>query len=200
MIQLSEMFSMIGEGNCIDVASSLGLQGGIPDISIPIYDIFYLKVGSSQHSQYLAGSIQEANAIRRLAISCGSVCCTINLLDMDMLTLLGCLCISTPNSGMNVFIKNNIPDLANIATDVIDQLLNMAGIPFEPGGECIEIAVTAINILFDKLLDSLENNLSSFGIVLRRWEELPGFYNMLGESGEMQQMQMLRNQIGATTM
>lgn len=199
MIQLSEMFSMIGEGDCIDVATSLGLQGGLSDISIPIYEIFYLKIASSQHTQFLASSIPEANALRQMAVSCGGVCCTINLMDMDMLTLLGCLCISTPNSGMNVFIKNNIPDLANMTTDMIDALLNMAGIPFEVGGECIELAVDAVNMLFDKLLDMLENNLSSCGIALRNWEELPDFYNLLIESGEMRQMQMYRNQLRATT-
>ena len=47
------------------------------------------------------------------------------------------------------------------------------------------------------LIDVLNNDLEEKGIALREWEELPDFYNTVKESGEMQEMRMYRQQIGA---
>lgn len=73
MIQLTEMFNMVGTDGCSDVATSLVMQGVEPEISIPIYDIFFLKLMPGQKSTFLAESIPEFNAIRQLSVHCGAV-------------------------------------------------------------------------------------------------------------------------------
>ena len=200
MIQLSEVFNMIGTNGCSDVATSLQMQGTESDISIPIYEIFYLHILPAEHSNFMASSIPEANAIRQLAISCGGVSCTINLLDMDILTLAGVLCIFTPDTGMNVFFKDNIPDLANMTEEIVGTLAEMVGIPVQAGNVTMDIAVKAIDMLFNKLVDSMEQNLGNCGINLKRWEELPEYYEYLKNSGEMQEMHSYRDIVGAAIM
>lgn len=194
MIQLSDVFNMVGVDGCSDVATSLAMQGTNQEISIPIFEIFYLKILPSANSQFIAGSIAEANVLRQLAGCCGGVSCTLNLLDMDILTLAGVLCICTPSTGMNVFFKDNIPDLADLAEDVIAQLAQMAGIPVNIGigGVGMDIAVQAIDFLFNKLVDCLENNLGSTGIAFRNWDELPDFYDTVCGTGDLGRMKQYR--------
>lgn len=199
MIQLSDVFGMVGVDGCSDVATSLAMQGTRQEISIPIFEVFYLKILPSANSQFIAGSIAEANVLRQLASCCGGVSCTLNLLDMDILTLAGVLCICTPSTGMNVFFKDNVPELAELTEDVISQLAQMAGIPIDPDVGLIttDIAVQAIDFLFNKLVDCLENNLSSTGIAFRHWEELPQFYEMVCQTGDLGRMKQYRIETNA---
>lgn len=201
MIQLSEVFSMIGVDGCSDVASSLAMQGSIPEVSIPIYEIFYLKFLSGEHTQFLASCLPEVNVLRQIAVSCGGVCCTINILDMDILTLLGALCVYTPNNGMCVFIKNNLPDLMNLTQDIAEMIASVVGVPLPPGSAItMDKLAEMIEFLVDKLIDKLQEDMSKFGINLLHWEELPNFYNSLRESGEMEEMHRYRAATGGATM
>lgn len=194
MIKLSDVFNMIGIDSCCDVATSLAMQGTTREISIPIFDIFYLKILPSSQTQFIANSIPEANALRQLAVNCGGVSCLINILDMDVLTLAGVLCIYTPNTGMNIFFKNNLPNLAELADNIIAEMVRLAGIPvdLDTGFVGNDVAVKAFNLLFNKLVELISTDSSNFGISFRNWGDLPEYYEMLRSSGEMGKMRHFR--------
>lgn len=205
MINLSECFSMIGTDGCMDVASSMGLQGIDPsmmDISIPVYGPFFMKVLIGQESGFICDSIQEFTAIRQLNKNCGTVAVTINLLEMDVLTLVGALLTFTPDTGMNCFLKLSAIDLVNMSAELISSIAGATGIPLPPGVtdglvDIVEVAGDILQAVFDMLIEVLNNDLENKGITLREWEELPDFYNMIRESGEMQEMRMYRQEVGA---
>jgi len=209
MIGISNCFDMIGQNGCMDVASSLGMQGigkDMQEISIPIYEVFYMKILIGQDSAFMCDSIQEFTAIRRMNNSCGSVTVTVNLLDMDLLTLLGALLIFTPNTGMNCFLKLNAINLIDDILDLLPMLADLAGLPLpdgmvdgalEGGTIGIEFANRVLEVLFDKLVDVLNEDMATRGIAVRHWEELPEFYQGLVDSGEMKNMLKMRQELGA---
>lgn len=202
MIELSSAFDMIDNGGCMDVASSLMGQGTDLSMSIPIYEVFYLKILVGNDSGFLAGSIQEFNALRKLAETCGSVTVTVNLLDMDLLTLIGAILIYTPNTGPNIFIKlGDILNNPELPEDILGMLADLAGVPIPDGviGNYtmqLKFALHLLQILFDRLVEAMQNDLESKGIHMHKWEELPEYFNMLQNSGEMARMAEIRQQLG----
>lgn len=205
MINLSECFNMIGTNGCMDVASSMGLQGIDPsmmDISIPIYGPFFMKVLMGQDCGFICDTIPEFTAIRQLNQNCGTVAVAINLLEMDVLTLVGALLTFTPDTGMNCFLKLSAIDLVNMSAELISSIAGATGIPMPPGVtdglvDITEVAGDILQAVFNMLIEVLNNDLENKGITLREWEELPDFYNMIRESGEMQEMRMYRQEVGA---
>lgn len=205
MIDLSECFNMIGQDGCMDVASSMGMQGidpAVQEISIPIYGPFFMKVLVGQDCGFICDSIPEFAAIKNLNQSCGTVTITLNLLEMDLLTLVGALLSFTPNTGMNCFLKLAAIDLVNITADLLPMISNAAGIPLPHGTaeglvDLTEVAGDLLQTVFDKLIEILNDDMESKGIAIREWEELPEFYNAVRESGEMREMKLYRQQIGA---
>ena len=205
MIDLSECFKMVGTDGCMDVATSMGMQGIDPsmtEISIPIYPPFYMKVLLGQDCGFICDTIPEYTAIKQLNESCGTVALSINLIEMDLLTLLGVLLTFTPNTGMNCFLKLSAIDLLTISVDLIPVIANATGIPLPPGCEegmaaSTDVIQDLLQAVFDMLIDLISKDMESKGITLRDWDELPEFYNMLRESGEMQEMRMFRQQMGA---
>jgi len=201
MIQLSDVFSCIGGNGCVDVASSLKAQGVDLDsgMSIPIYEIFYLKILSEDRVGFLCSSIQEFTALKQLTKGCGAVTCAINLLDNDLLSLTGLLCTYTPRTGMVVFYKNNIPDLQKASSDIISQIVKLAGIPIDLNYQVIspDIANQALSVLMNKLAGSVNENLSSYGIQIMDWNRIPYYINQIKANGEMNDMYMMRRNAGA---
>lgn len=208
MIDISEAFSMIGQDGCMDVATSMGMQGMDPsmgDISIPIYPPVYLKVLIGQDCGFICGSINEYMAVKQLNENCGTVAVTLNLLEMDALTLIGSILTFTPNTGMNFFMKLSAVDLASVSSDVITMIANSAGIPIPDAvtnglSDITEFAGDILQTVFDKLIEYLNDSLGAKGIEIREWEELPEFFNEVKASGEMMQMRQYRQQFGAMVM
>lgn len=197
MIQLSEIFSMVGENGCADVATSLAMQGAETDISIPIYEVFYLKILFGEGASFLCNSIGEFNALRQLSTHCGAVAATINVLDQDFLTLAGIECVATPNYGMNVFFKLGGPAIDMIDSGMLSQLSGLAGIPLpDTAFDIGEVAAHLLGVLQNMLVDTLDDNLSSYGIEVHDWEELPAFYQELKASGEMAELSHYRAMMG----
>lgn len=202
MIELSSAFDMVGAGGCTDVASSLVGQGTDLSMSIPIYEVFYLKILVGNDSGFLACSIQEYNALRKLAETCGSVTVTINLLDMDLLTLIGAILIYTPNTGPNIFIKlGDILNNPELPEDILRMLSDLAGIPIPDAAlrsstMQTRFALELLQVLFNKLVEAMQQDMSMKGIEVHKWEELPEYFNMLQNSGEMARMAEIRQQLG----
>lgn len=205
MINMSECFKMIGTDGCMDVASSLGMQGvdqTMQDISIPIYGPFFMKVLMGQDCGFICSTIQEFTAVRQLNQNCGTVAITLNLLEMDALTLVGSLLTFTPNTGMNCFLKLSAIDLVNLSADMLSMIVDQTGVPLPPGVtdglvDITDVASDIIQSAFDILISSLNDDLDSNGITLREWNELPDFYYTVKESGEMQEMRAYRQSVGA---
>jgi hypothetical protein len=205
MIGLSEMFSLVGDNNIADVATSLDSQGVDPEISIPIYDVFYLKIMASCNAKYFADNLQEFTMIRTLADKCGSVTATINLLDMDVLTIAGALMIATPNTGMNVFLKigGTILDETVFNEDIADQLGEISGIPTNIIGQTCDLMQfieTAIEEMINKLIEAVSEDLERFNIHLMTWDQLPNLYATLKKTGELYEMENFRRMLGASTL
>lgn len=197
MINVSEIFSLCGTEGVPDVATSLAGQDIFGEISIPIFEGIYLKIIPNGELGFLCSNLQEAGILQHLGKSCGTVGITLNALNIDILTLMGCICTFTPRTGANVFFKNNIPDVAELAEDVVEELAGLSGIPFDPFGGVgnkylIDIASKALDIIFDRLIDTLEKDFRSCGIGIHHWEELEAFRNELIETGEMRWMQRMR--------
>lgn len=205
MINMSECFKMIGTDGCMDVASSLGMQGvdqAMQDISIPIYGPFFMKVLMGQDCGFICSTIQEFTAVRQLNQNCGTVAITLNLLEMDALTLVGSLLTFTPDTGMNCFLKLSAIDLVNLSADMLSMIVDQTGVPLPPGVadglvDITDVASDIIQSAFDILISSLNDDLDSNGITLREWNELPDFYYTVKESGEMQEMRAYRQSVGA---
>lgn len=197
MIQLSEMFNYIGNNGCCDVASSLAMNNVNFDVSIPIYEIAYLKILPGEKAGFICGSLPEYSALRKLASSCGAVAVTLNLLDLDILTLMGALCVYTPKTGAHFFFKNNIPDLQNLTSSIVEQLADLLGVPIvaellDTAQGVQNIGSELINKLVDLLVGRIESDLGTKGVAIHKWEEIDGFYSHISSTGEMQQMQQYR--------
>lgn len=205
MIDISDCFSMIGIDGCMDVASSLGMQGidsAMQEINIPIYPPFNMKILIGQDCGFICDSIQEFTAIKNLNENCGTVTITLNLLEMDILTLVGALLTFTPSTGMNCFMKLSAVDLINMTPDIIQMIASATGIPIPDGvlngtEAMLNFAGEILDKLFEMLMDYLDDSLGSKGINLQEWDNLADFYNEVLESGEMEQMRMYREQVGA---
>ena len=196
MLQITDMFSMIGQDGCSDVASSLAMQGCVVDIHIPIYEIFYLDIMFGDKCGFLASHLNEFTALRKLATDCGAVTVTINVLDLQILTLLGAVCIFTPNTGMSLFLKECITDLTSLTEDIAEQVVSLSGLPLN-GLMSTDLLEDAIHVLFDKLVDLISDSCAVNGINVYHWEQLPEFYNEISMSGEMQEMHNFRAMVGA---
>lgn len=201
MIRISEMFAGISNGACSDVATSLALQGCTPNIDIPIYGILNLHIESGANAGKAANSVQEYNALRRLAMSCGAVTASINIEGIPILTLANALLLFTPSCGMVVFLKILQIDENSIEMEMINIILETAGIPIpEFIEEAVYLVSDAITIIFNKMIEFIQEDLAEFGITLYPWDELPDYYNGLKESGEMNMMLQNRQMSGAVTL
>lgn len=201
MIRISEAFSGIGANGCSDVATSLAMQGCGPDIDIPIYGVLNLHIETGTSAGKAADSIQEYNALRRLGMACGSVTCTINIEGIDLLSLANALLIFTPSCGMVVFLKILSIDPDSLEVEMVNMILEAAGLPIPDFIEqAIGMLSDAIQIIFNTMIEYIQDDLAEFGITLYPWDELWDFYNDLKNSGEMQQMLQYRQMAGAFTM
>lgn len=198
MIDVSDIFNLCGTDGVPDVATSMANQNILSDLSVPIFEGVYLKIIPNGDLSFLCSTLQEASLLQHLGRSCGTVGIAINVLDMDILTLIGCVCTFTPRTGANVFFKNNIPDLVNLTEDIVEELASLANLPFDPmicmqGKEyLLELASNAINIIFEKLVDILERDFANKGVNIHHWEELDDFHNELMQTGELRWMQRIR--------
>lgn len=197
MIGISDMFNMIGVDGCQDVATSLAMQGTVDSISIPIYEVFYLKILAGNDVARISGNLAEYNALRKLNTYCGSVGITINVLDIDLLTLVGAVCVFTPRTGMNVFMK-----LGDIITDeltheMLAELAHIAHIPFLGDGSDNHLIVEILQTIFDMIIDRINDNLGDCGINVYNFDELGNYIDEIYNSGEMETMYQYRQMIGA---
>lgn len=205
MIDMSECFNMIGTDGCMDVASSLVLQGvepNIDDISIPIYEVFFLNIKVGDNCGFICDSLEEYTTLQNLNKYCGSVTVTLNILDMDLLTLAGALLIYTPNTGMNVFVKMNALNLTEDMIELIPQIAEVSGIPIpDMVTDNLDIAEdflnTALEALNERLIEILHEDLESNNINVMDWSDLPDFYVGLRNSGEITRMVNYRRQVSA---
>lgn len=203
MIDMSECFNMIGTNGCMDVASSLGLQGidkSMGSICIPVYGPFFMKILIGQDCGFICNSIQEFTVVKQLSENCGTATITLNLLEMDILTLAGAVLSYTPNTGMNCFVKKSVVDIAQLTDDLLSTIVHDVGIHISPTSGVVSLLSMADGIIeaaFNKLLDLVNGDFGSKGIAVRPWEELPELYRTVRESGEMQEMRAYRERTGA---
>lgn len=197
MIMLSDVFGMINNQDCADVATSLVCQGCVPEVSIPIYDIFFLKLHSVNdlHRLNLADSIMELNMLRSLSSSCGAVAASINLLDMDILTLIDILLTYTPNNGPHIFFKPKMimSDMLDdsVLSALFDSTRGVLGLP-DLVPKTAEFVEKIIDDMFNRLIEVMGDNCKRFGIYLHTWNELYDYFNMLRNTQEFFDMSALR--------
>lgn len=198
MIDILEIFQLIGQDGCLDPATSLVMQGidtSMSGLSFPLIEPVYVKLLFGQDSQFMCNSMQELAILNKLRQSCGTVTAALNILDIEQLTIAGMLFTSTPNSGINVFMKLTAFDIVNMPIELLDNISDITGIPI-PGTGLMEnftgIAEKLVDGLIDKVIDILNDKFTSNRINLRDWDELPDFYDWLVNSGEMREMHKYR--------
>lgn len=185
------------DGSANDVASQLIGQGAEPDISIPIYGVFFLRLQTGEHCRELADSIQSYTEIRKMCRYCGAVCMKVNVGDVDLLTLLGAMCIFTPRTGMHVFARLGGPAIDALSDGDIQVLVEAAGLPIPEGVfDMQQLAVQALQTLFDMLVNLLQENLQQNNIALHTREEFHDYYMEVLQSGEMEEMAKMRAMLG----
>lgn len=201
MITVSEMFSFICKGNCSDVATSLAMQGCIPNMDIPIYEEFNLHIESGSNAGNIANSVQEYNVLRRLEMQCGAVIASISVEGIQALTLANALLIFTPSCGMTVFLKMLQINIEMINEQMVSVILEAAGMPIPDFlDEAIGLVEEAISVVSHKFIGILQGDLANYGITLYPWDELPDYYNSIKNSGEMNMMYRNRQMNGAATL
>lgn len=198
MLQISDLFSGINEGaGILDLQTALGSQGTDLQngMSIPIYDVFYLKIAPNCNPGMLCSSVEQYNNLDRLSKACGAVSFTVNLLDTDLLTLLGAVCIYLPsmlkNGGMYIFIKDNIPDLTNITEELATAMLGLTGKSKEAFGYTtmnLDLAVKVLHFLIELLIKMLNQNMQAYGIAVYDMEKIPVLMQDLYNSGDYTRM------------
>lgn len=199
-MNLSDAFSKIGSDGCMDVATSLALQGINPSnaISIPIYEVFRLNILLGDNIGRLACNTPEFEALRLLTSSCGAVGADINVFGVDALSLIGLVMIFTPNTGMNVFIRDIRDTIEGLDDTILDNLAALVGMPFKGALNVTgDVTFEIINQVFNKLFNTMDANLQSCNISLRNWESLPALYDELTKSGELVRMMKHRQMINA---
>ena len=137
-----------------------------------------------------------------MSTRCGSVAIALNIADIDLLTLIGTVLIATPNTGMNVFMKLNAINVTEDIVSMAGMIADAAGVPVpEFALDTLESATQFIGellqTLFDKLIETLQDDLASSGINLYEWDRLGDYYETIKSSGEMMQMQNVRSQLHA---
>lgn len=193
VIGVQDCFLGIMEGSATDVAQQLGIQGADINMSIPIYEIFFIKIQSGDDCRELAQNIREYQAIRKLCKCAGAVQLKLNVCDLDILTLMGLLCIYTPSTGMHVFAKLGGPALDMITEGEAQALIQAAGLPLPDFMRDLPaIAMQALDIVFNMAIDMLSNNLADYNINLHQWEDFADYFNQVQQSGELNQMARFR--------
>lgn len=198
MLQVSDIFSGINEdAGIFDLQTALKSQGMDlqEGFEIPIYDIAYLKLAPDCNPGIVCSNMTEYTALDKLQKACGVVCCTINLLKLDILTLLGIVCCYIPsgcvNGGMYLFVKNNIPDLVNITEDIAVAILNLSGAKIEDLGAStmtIDVASKALDIVINLLIKMLNTNMNNYGVAVYEFNKVEVFIQQLIDSGDYIQM------------
>ena len=205
MINMSECFCMIGKDECIDVATSLGMQGinnSMPEISIPIYGQFFMKILRGQEYEIICDNMQQFGAINDLNINCGTVAFTINLCRIDVLTLACGVLTSTPSTGMNCFLRLCTVDIENITPDILIALAAEAGtlIPngiIEGVQDGTEFAVGILETFSENLSNAIYTDLGANNIGIQEYDNIYNFYMNAKDSGEMHFMRKHRELTGA---
>ena len=195
MAELSQVFDMIGQDGCIDVATSLAMQNIDIDVDIPIYEVFHLKILAGEESGEVCESADFYEIIRHLSEACGGVTFSINLIGLNLLTIAAAYCVFTPNTGMNVFIWFNKFMLDYADMESTQKILSLTNLPismnnFLQSGDAQQEAMQRIA---NRLIDSLNEDLQQFNITLRTSDEIYEYYNLLLETGELAEMQSLRD-------
>ena len=213
MIDISEIFLGIQENGCPDIASSLASQGVDlnEDISIPIFEGVYLKIMNGSKAGFLCNSIAEFQTLRSLSKSIGCVAFTINIAEMDLLSLFGLLATYTPQTGGIVFYKNNIPEIQALTEDMVMGLITATGLPIPEdvarmmvGSACGPGVMPApVQEVLDKVVERIFNklmeDLSSKDLQFVEWERIPELKEQLrrtGEDREMYQMRAMQGVLG----
>ena len=212
MISPIDIFSAIGQKGCSDVATSLQMQGlldiGSRDFKIPIYEIAYIKILPDRHCSYICSSMQEYSLVKMLAKYCGTVSIALNILDMDLLTLIGMVAAFTPKTGANFFIKSNLSNLINNTEALAQMMTNQEGIENAlmilqmglPGtGNIVGAASEILDRIFNMLVENISNDCKNSHINIYPFEKLPEYYNELKQTGELYEMGRLRELSGAIT-
>lgn len=205
MINMSECFCMIGKDECIDVATSLGMQGinnSMPEISIPIYGQFFMKILRGQEYEIICDNMQQFGAINDLNINCGTVAFTINLCRIDVLTLACGVLTSTPSTGMNCFLRLCTVDIENITHDILIALAAEAGtlIPngiIEGVQDGTEFAVGILETFSENLSNAIYTDLGANNIGIQEYDNIWNFYMNVKDSDEMYFMRKHRELTGA---
>ncbi len=205
MINMSECFCMVGSNECIDVATSLGMQGinnSMPEISIPIYGSFFMKILIGQEYEVICDNIQQFGAIKDLNINCGTVAFTINLCRMDILTLACGVLTCTPSTGMNCFSRLCTVDVCNITPDILVLIAAEDGVLIpneiiEGMQDGTEFAVEILETLSENLADAIYTDMSSNDIGIQEFDNIWNFYRNVKDSGEMYFMRQHRELTGA---
>lgn len=202
MSELSDIFSMIGNGNCGDVATSMDAQGLLSEQSIPIYEVFYLRLLLGDSLQLLVDNQQEFDMLKQLIVGCGAVGAAINIMGYDELTLLGIMAIYTPNTGMSIFVRPGRGDYGSASAEAVKGMLGLTGsiacptpVPFKGPLEDME---DTLNMAQDMLLERINDSLDRYGIQIYHWEELPNLFYTIKDSGELSDMYQFRKISGAS--
>lgn len=183
MIQLSELFNLVGTNSFPDMASKLISLNCTANVAIPVYDIFTITMHSISDLELLgiAESIQEFNILRLLGYNCGGVYASMGMIGYDSLSLLNMLMLTIPLRGSSIFIKTN-QALSHLIDDIA--LIKIQ--------EILPIQVYNTDDILNYLLNTITNNLCNTGVSIYQWEFIHDYYSMLENTGELNQFIMFR--------
>ena len=198
MISIAECFNHINFIDCIDVATSLALDGISDEISIPIYEVFNLHITRVSNAQYMCSSMPEFGALQHVSKATGGVVAGINVEGFDILTLVSVLMNNTLNGEFNLFIKINTIDLESLSADTIQMMADICRVPIDISlGYNQEMVENLLQTLLDKLMQIINNDTQQYGINTYSWEHFEDYYANAKATGELQQMYNARLQLGA---
>ncbi len=198
MISIAECFNHINFTDCVDVATSLALDGIPDEISIPIYEVFNLHITKASNAQHMCSSMPEFGAIQQVSKATGGIVAGINVAGFDILTLVSVLMNTTSNREFNLFFKINTIDLANLSADAIQMMADICNVPIDISlGYNQEMVENLLQTLLDKLMQIINNDTKQYGINTYSWEHFEDYYTNAKATGELQQMYNTRLQLGA---